>query len=384
MKKLLGYWKRAGFEYQQWKWRRYFNRCNAVYQKWEQKWLASDAEILLGPHFLKEGGVRNHILAIQKFSSRRVKLVPGERELSKFGSNPFTENSEKFLKLPPPKTAIAVHSHVLPWLIDWAEIHSSDSLRWIHTHHSLYYPSNFALTLEPWERQLNEAMLRGARKSHLCLCVSRWQQSELKQDYGIEATFIPNGVDVSLCDNANSSNFKKIHKMDSPFALWIGRFDPIKNPLDFVRLAIETPGQHFVMIGGVTKEKLNREHNLSIPKNLKLLPAMSHREVLDAIAACNVLVVTSLREGLPTLVLEAMAMQKQIIVPNEFGCLDATDGDANARIYTHGNLTQLREKLSEAMADKSLRYSARQRVLSEFDWRVVAAKLDRIYAGEVP
>jgi glycosyltransferase involved in cell wall biosynthesis len=172
--------------------------------------------------------------------------------------------------------------------------------------------------------------------------------------------------------------------MDSPFALWIGRFDPIKNPLDFVRLAIETPGQHFVMIGGVTKEKLNREHNLSIPKNLKLLPAMSHREVLDAIAACNVLVVTSLREGLPTLVLEAMAMQKQIIVPNEFGCLDATDGDANARIYTHGNLTQLREKLSEAMADKSLRYSARQRVLSEFDWRVVAAKLDRIYAGEVP
>lgn len=382
MKKLRGYWKRAKFEYEQWKWRRYFHNCQAIYQRWERDWHSSDAEVIIGPHFLKEGGVRNHILAIEKYSKRRVKLVPGERELQRFGTAPFTENTSRFLALPPPPLAFAVHTHVLPWLIEWAAIHASSSLRWIHTHHLLYYSSSPNSPLEDWQQKLNDSMLRAARESHLCLCVSKWEQQVLKANYQIESTYLPNGVDVNLCDNANAAKFRRLRKIDSPFALWIGRFDDIKNPLDFVRLAIECPIHQFVMIGGVTAEKLSSAFNLQVPRNLLLLPAACHTEVLDAIAACQVLVVTSFREGLPTLVLEAMAMQKQIIIPNEGGCLDATDGDANASVYSHGNISELNEKLGKSMTNKAPVSSARQRVLAEFDWQVVAGKIDRIYAGE--
>ena len=107
----------------------------------------------------------------------------------------------------------------------------------------------------------------------------------------------------------------------------MGRLDPVKNPRAFVELAIREAETLCVMIGGVTRQDVLREYGLETPSNLILLPQLSHVDVLDAIAACRALVVTSFREGLPTLVLEGMALRRSIVVPAEAGCLDATDGE---------------------------------------------------------
>jgi glycosyltransferase involved in cell wall biosynthesis len=139
------------------------------------------------------------------------------------------------------------------------------------------------------------------------------------------------------------------------------------------------------MIGGITSEDVRRDYSLDAPGNLLLLQQMPHLSVLDAIAACAALVVTSFREGLPTLVLEAMALQRQIVIPDEAGCLDATDGNANAVVYRQGDMEDLGQQLDSAIHNPQPRDNARRRVLAEFDWRVVARKLDHVYkTGEVP
>ncbi len=135
------------------------------------------------------------------------------------------------------------------------------------------------------------------------------------------------------------------------------------------------------MIGGLTKEIIRANYGVTPPANLILLPLLSRLDVLDAIAACRVVVATSFREGLPTLVLEAMTLEKQIVIPNEAGCLDATNGDECARVYTHGNLDQLANLAREAYFDRSPRINARKRILNEFDWEIIAGRLDRIYHG---
>ena len=206
----------------------------------------------------------------------------------------------------------------------------------------------------------------------------------MQDQYGIESAWLPNGVDVQACDDAVAARFCRRWKIAPGFVLWVGRMDPVKNPAEFVRLASTLSGIQFVMVGGVTKRDIEQELKLPVPHNLRLLPALPHPRTLDALAAAAVVVVTSFKEGLPTLVLEAMTLQKQLVVPDEPGCLDATDGDLHALIYHHGNMQELMEVVCRSMAEPVCRQSARSRILTQFDWRIVAAQLDRVYQGQNP
>jgi glycosyltransferase involved in cell wall biosynthesis len=110
-----------------------------------------------------------------------------------------------------------------------------------------------------------------------------------------------------------------------------------------------------------------------------VLGRASPGEVQDALAACAALVVTSRREGLPTLVLEAMVHRKPVVVPAEAGCVEAV-GDCGS-IYHPDDIADLAEQTLAALGDLGKSAKGRQRVLAEYDWRVVAQRLDAIYQG---
>jgi len=119
-----------------------------------------------------------------------------------------------------------------------------------------------------------------------------------------------------------------------------------------------------------------------IPENLRVDGQGVHARVLDAVAACSVLVVTSKTEGMPTLVLEGMALRRPVVVPYVHGCAEAVGDERHGFIYRHDDLDDLVEKTLAALADRQRGQRARERVLAEYDWRVVAPKLDAIYRGE--
>lgn len=385
--RIQGYIKRARFEYSMWNWRRQSRSNTRRIQQWQKSFQASSAEVVLGAHLGLAGGVRNHLLAIKRFSRLNVELVPTEEQLQKWGIQPFyasAQHVQQFVETPPPPTAFAVHTHVFPQLINWAKLHAPGKLRWVHTHHLYYYPEHGETGLEPWQQRLNEAMIDGARNADVCLSVNRWEQEMLLRDFGIRAHFVPNGVDVEKADSSKPDRFLKNNRITAPFALWVGRLDPVKNPLAFVKLALEHPELSCVMIGGITKDDIRREYNTEPPANLKLLPALSHEQTLDAIAACKALVVTSHREGLPTLVMEGMALRRSIVIPQERGCMDATDGATCARIYTPEKSGDLNEKVLSAMADSTSNAAGRERAVEVLDWRVVTRTLDEIYKGKLP
>jgi glycosyltransferase involved in cell wall biosynthesis len=188
-------------------------------------------------------------------------------------------------------------------------------------------------------------------------------------------------VDVASCDRARAERF--LHRTAArKFTLYLGRNDPVKNPVDFVRLACLLPGQSFVMAGeGLSEEVLTQEWNVDVPHNLTVLGALSHQEAQDAIAACEVLVMTSKREGLPTLALEGQVQRKPVIVPDESGCLEAVGHGERGFIYPQGNIDQLAECTLRAHRDVRNVEAIRQSVVGEYSWPVVMRKLDEIYRG---
>jgi glycosyltransferase involved in cell wall biosynthesis len=362
-----------------WEHRRRSRRNLRYYNAWIAKLQQVPPDVFLGTD-LASGGVRGHVRAIRKYSALRVQLVPDEAAMG--GLDNFTaEIREHYMDFEPSGSPV-VHTHVLPWMIAWGRKQQSRGLKWIHTYHAPYFPEHGKESVEPWQQDINDALIHEACHADIRLSVARWQQDYLRDVHGIETDYLPNGVDVRACDCGNPDRFRRRYRLVGPFILYVGRNDPVKNPADFVRLALAMPRLSFVMIGsGLTAATLREVWQVEAPTNLVLPGPATHAGVQDAIAACSALVVTSKREGLPTLVMEAMAQRKPVVVPDEAGCMETIGGGDFGYIYPQGDIDALAAKVDAAMNDSIIGLRARQRVLDEYDWRVVAPKLDAIYKG---
>ena len=339
-------------------------------------------DVLVGANFADHGGVRHHIQAIQRYSSLHVDLAPSEELMQKLGTHHFTnEFHERFLSFNANGIKV-VHSHVFPWFIEWCRERQKSGLRWIHTYHLNYYPEHETDDLKPWQKEINRSLIQVARHADLLLSVSKWQKDELREMHGIESQYLPNGVDIINCDAADKFRFVRKIGYEN-FILYVGRNDPVKNPSDFVLLAKALPGHRFVMIGGgLSRETLQTDWGLEVPGNLHVLGSLSHAGVQDAIAACSVLIVTSKKEGLPTLVMEGMAHRKAVVVPDEAGCMEVVADGEFGLVYEPENIDDLVQKTLIAKNDRIIGDLARERVLNEYDWRRVSPKLDSIYKNE--
>jgi teichuronic acid biosynthesis glycosyltransferase TuaC len=230
--------------------------------------------------------------------------------------------------------------------------------------------------------EFNHFFLEALKSCDVPLCVSRWQQAFLLREHGVRTHYLPNGVDVSLCLRGVARNFHKTFAIPEDFVLWVGRNDPVKNPAEMVQLAAALPDIAFCMAGpGLSPESLLADYGVVVPPNVRFTGKLTQAGVQDAIAACRVLVVTSRREGLPTLVLEGLAHQKPMVVPNEDGCTEALGGAQFGAVYTLGDVPSLTSALRVCFEAPRQNAFALERVRDEFDWPVIMRKLDKVYNG---
>ncbi len=381
-KRLEGYRQRALHEWSMWRHAKNTRRKVEKFEAWLKQLQQDPPAVLLGANFAEYGGVRGHLLAIQKHSHLNVALAPPD-QLMAAGLKPYdlkTTCRKAFFDFPASGIQVA-HSHVFPWFVRWCRKHQKNGIRWIHTYHNLYFPEFARGELEPWQQEVNEVILTEAPDADVRISVSKWQQTYLREQHGIETEYIPNGVDVGLCDAADADRFSRNYHLDD-YILYVGRNDPVKNPSEFVRLAQQMSDHTFVMIGdGLSVAALARDWDVQPPSNLLVFAALPHCEVLDAVAGCRAVVITSLREGMPTLALEGMTLRKPIVVTGDAGCVEAVAGGRFGYIYEAGNLDDLVEQTRRALRTELPLDQARQRIVDEFDWRAVAQQLDRIYQG---
>jgi glycosyltransferase involved in cell wall biosynthesis len=294
----------------------------------------------------------------------------------------FSAVYDSFLATPPSKHVRAVHSHVFPWIIKWCLEQRKRIPIWVHTHHAWYFDEYNNGRPVPWHAEFNHYFVEAINNCDIPLCVSRWQQQFMKREFGLKTHYVPNGVDLSLCLQGKAETFHDSMQMEGKFVLWVGRNDPVKNPKEIVQLALEFPELPFYLVGpGLSAESMQADYGQPTPKNVFYTGRLSQLQVQDAIAACSTLVVTSRREGLPTLVLEGLAHQKPIVVPNEDGCVEALGGEEFGQVYELGNIPSLKLALEKALASPPSNPRALQRVREEFDWPVIMRRIDRVYKG---
>ncbi len=150
-------------------------------------------------------------------------------------------------------------------------------------------------------------------------CVSQHLADYMQRRCGFprEKLFvIPNGIELPVdADSASPSELADLAGKE--LVLTVGRLDEQKDPLTFVEAAIRIisirPDAHFVMVGrgplsDIVKQRVER---LGLTNRFRMVPWLD--DVGPALAMCRVVVVTSRWEGMPNVVLEAMAAARPVV-----------------------------------------------------------------------
>lgn len=104
-----------------------------------------------------------------------------------------------------------------------------------------------------------------------------------------------------------------------------------------------------------------------------------HDEIPDWLNAADALVLPSLREGLPTVILEALACGLPVVATDVGGVRDVIDGNGAGRVVPPGSPQLLAEEMLEVMKKPVDSREIRQKVV-RFAWEAFTRSLARAYA----
>jgi len=163
----------------------------------------------------------------------------------------------------------------------------------------------------------------------------------------------------------------------------------LKEWLEVFAQALENnPQLYGIIVGdGPLREDVER-HRRQLGLEERVILAGLQTDVKPYYAAMDVFMMTSLFEGLPISMLEAMSMECVIITTDAGGIKDVIRDGVDGRIVSTDQWNQLAEILVELSADKSLivnySKSARQRVQTSFSLTTMVHHLETLYTSLAP
>ncbi|MGH9540238.1 MAG: glycosyltransferase family 4 protein [Terriglobales bacterium] len=278
----------------------------------------------------------------------------------------------------------------------------------IHVHHG-YFSSwiamvaarllevPFSMTLHGSDLLLHSVYLDLKLKNcAFCVTVSEFNRRFVLEHY---AEINPDkiivrriGVDASaeVVSSPSSSTESETGRL---LMLAVGRLHPVKDHAFLLRACHEmkTAGTDFLcLIAGEGPERPWLEHlirNLQLEDQVKLLGHLS-RQQLDAwYVMCDLVVLTSRSEGIPLVLMEAMAHGKTVLAPAITGIPELVQDGKTGFLYHPGSLEEFISKIqmiaSSPLSLPGLRRAARRHVLEHFNREKNLAALADLFVSRI-
>ncbi|MFO0919405.1 MAG: glycosyltransferase [Planctomycetaceae bacterium] len=193
------------------------------------------------------------------------------------------------------------------------------------------------------------------------VCVSRDVADFMEQTVGLDprkTVVIPNGVDLERFRQANPADLTAFGiPANSPVLITIGRLEPQKG-IDLLLAGIPAvqsrhPEAHFLIVGdGPDRPALEQQaRQLGIADHIHW--AGRRDDVPQLLAASTALVLPSRWEGMPNVVLEAMAAGKPVIATQVEGIADLVIPGTTGWLIPIENPPMLAEAIVQILADSA-------------------------------
>lgn len=270
--------------------------------------------------------------------------------------------------------------------------HAAGVPRIVHTPHVFPFQ---------WTRGLKRAFYAkleryAACRCHAIVCVGESQREEALR-IGLvsreKLVLIPNGVEIpppaSKAEIAEMRTRLRV-PLDAPVVGMVARLAPQKGVRQFLEAAAQVvrtrPDTVFVLAGGGPLEAESRAHASALGLTSEHFKFLGHVEDAERLyPAFDVLALSSLYEGLPYVLLEAMARGVPVVATDVQGSRDVIEHGVSGLLARPGDAADLASKLNSLLADPSLREklsgSAMTRVRERFSFEQFAEGHRRLYRG---
>ncbi len=241
-------------------------------------------------------------------------------------------------------------------------------------HKVLYNPHGFSHLKED-ESSLKKMIYKGlewiaAQKQGLVIGVSEGEYQEALKITS-RSCLINNGIDI---DRLPQFPTKSIEKHSFTVAT-VGRISYQKNPQQFNEIAKRFPNIRFNWIGdGELRDVLDSP-------NITVTGWKNKKEVLQLLQQSDIFLLTSLWEGLPIALLEAMYYKKLCIVSNVIGNKDVIENSKNGFIAndTEEFVLIIKNLLNGTYNMSEISDSAHKCILEKYNFRLVENSYRELY-----
>ncbi len=200
------------------------------------------------------------------------------------------------------------------------------------------------------------------------------------------------GVDTGkFCPTEREQELKKTYatsirfNKDTPILIIIAELIKRKNIVDAIRAVKLLEGKEFKLLiagnGPLKNELVSLVTDLELNKKVFFLGRRD--DVPEILQVSKMLLLTSIHEGLPRAILEAMAMEKPVVAYNIRGVRDLVVDGETGFLVPFGDIRALAEKISFLLDNpiiaEEMGKKGRSRIIGQFDLETVLRQMKEVY-----
>lgn len=242
-----------------------------------------------------------------------------------------------------------------------------------------------------WWRGLVERLL--TRRASGVVCVSQGVADYCREQHKLTASklvVIPNGIDADALARIQPAELSALGVLPGRKALtFIGRLERQKDPgwlIAVARVMLPKLPQHDLVVVGEGAERKRLEsaaRSLSIADRVHF--AGWRPDALAILAASQVLLLTSRHEGMPNVVLEAMALGKPVVATRAEGVMELLGAAADEQTAAWGDTESFAARIvslaNDPAACNRLGRVNQARVTEYFSLPAMVAAYEKLYSG---
>lgn len=200
-----------------------------------------------------------------------------------------------------------------------------------------------------------------------------------------EIYVIPNGINLEQFYDRSQNLIKN---EGTKIILFVGRLHPVKG-VQYLLMAMknvheEMPDARLILVGdGTERERLELlSIQLGIQNYVQFVGRVPHKMVLTFMQKADVFVLPSLSEGLPNVIIEAMACGLPVVATRVGGIPDIIVDGVNGSLVEVKRQDEISEKLLFLLRDKQLYWKIsknNKETVKKYSWDNIISHLEKIY-----